>query len=161
IAEIAEVSVPTVSKVLNGRPGVASDTRERVAALLADHGYTRRGTGQRRVGLVDFVIFDLSTTWAHRLIIGAEEEAARSGVGIVIASTHGRGAANRHWIRQLAARRSDGIVLVVSELHEGAEEELRRLNTPIVLIDSHGGAESQAPTIAATNWAGGRAATEH
>ncbi|WP_127794927.1 LacI family DNA-binding transcriptional regulator [Agromyces sp. LHK192] len=160
IAEMADVSVPTVSKVLNGRPGVSAGTRERVAGLLDEHGYTRRG-GTRRIGLVDFVIADLSTTWAHQLIIGAEAEAARSGVGLVITSTHGRRAANRHWIRQLSARKSDGIVLVVSELHPGAEAELARLNTPIVLIDSHGGADSQAPIVAATNWAGGLSATEH
>ncbi|GAA2031387.1 LacI family DNA-binding transcriptional regulator [Agromyces tropicus] len=161
IAELAEVSVPTVSKVLNGRPGVSAETRERVAGLLSTHGYTRRGGARQRVGLVDFVIADLSTTWAHQLIVGAELEAARAGVSLVVTSTHGRRAGNRHWIRQLAARRSDGIVLVVSELHPGAEDELRRLDTPLVLVDSDGGTDSHAPTVAATNWAGGLSATEH
>ncbi|GLI26931.1 transcriptional regulator [Agromyces rhizosphaerae] len=161
IAELAEVSVPTVSKVLNGRPGVSAETRDLVGALLQEHGYVRRGGGPRRVGLVDFVITDLSTTWAHQLLIGAEAEAARAGVGLVVTSTHDRRAGNKHWIRQLAARRSDGIVLVVSELHPGAEEELARLHTPIVLIDSQGGADSHAPIVAATNWSGGLAATEH
>ncbi|MFF2371368.1 LacI family DNA-binding transcriptional regulator [Agromyces sp. NPDC058110] len=162
IASMAEVSVPTVSKVLNGRPGVSAETRDRVLELLSEHDYARRGASARqRVGLVDFVIFDLSTTWAHQLIIGAESEAARAGVGLVVTSTHGRRAGNRHWIRQLSARRSDGIVLVVSELQAGAEAELARLNTPIVLIDSHGGADSTAPIVAATNWAGGLTATEH
>lgn len=162
IAHLASVTVPTVSKVLNGRPGVSEETRSRVSDLLTEHGYQRRGATRRsRVGLVDFVIFDLSTAWAHELLIGAEEEAARAGIGLIVTSTHGRRAANRAWIRQLATRRSDGIVLVVSELQPGAEEELRRLKTPIVLVDSDGANTTSTHTVAATNWAGGLSATEH
>src|SRR5690242_3044179 len=41
IAQLAGVSAPTVSKVLNGRAGVGEDTRQRVEALLRDHGYRR------------------------------------------------------------------------------------------------------------------------
>jgi len=162
IAATAKVSVPTVSKVLNGRQGVGSETRERVLALLDEHGYRRRGTERRqRVGLVDFVIRDLNTLWANELVRGAEEEAARAGVGLVVTSTHGRRFGNKHWIQQLSARRTDGVVLVVSELQLGTEDQLRRLNTPFVMVDPVGGTGSTAPTVAATNWAGGLAATEH
>ncbi|OMQ15083.1 LacI family transcriptional regulator, partial [Modestobacter sp. VKM Ac-2676] len=43
IAAEAGVSVPTVSRVLNGRSDVAPHTRQRVEALLRSHGYQRRG----------------------------------------------------------------------------------------------------------------------
>lgn len=165
IAEIARragVSVPTVSKVLNGRQGVADTTRDRVLALLDEENYQRRGTDRRsRVGLVDFVIAGLDSSWAHQLVYGAEAEASRAGVGLVVTSVDGRRAGNRHWIQQLASRRTDGVVLVVSELMPGAQEQLARLNTPLVLIDPVGSASPSIPTVAATNWAGGLAATEH
>jgi LacI family transcriptional regulator len=45
IAAAAEVTVPTVSKVLNGRSDVSQRTRARVLELLAAAGYERRGTG--------------------------------------------------------------------------------------------------------------------
>jgi hypothetical protein len=38
IAETAGVSIPTVSKVINGRSGVAADTRARVEALITEYG---------------------------------------------------------------------------------------------------------------------------
>jgi alanine racemase len=39
VAELAHVSEPTVSRVLNGRPGVSPSTRDRVVAALADLGF--------------------------------------------------------------------------------------------------------------------------
>lgn len=161
IAEIAGVSVPTVSKVLNGRAGISPETREYIQQLLTEHGYRRRGTTKRQqVGLIDFVIRDLDSIWAMPLLQGAESEASKAGINLVVTSTHGRRVGNQHWMRQLASRRSDGVVLVVSELQPGAEDELRKLNTPVVLVDPVGTA-SDIPSIATTNWAGGLAATEH
>ena len=47
IAAAAGVSLTTVSLVLNGKPGVGPETRERVARLLRDSGYTLRAPGSR------------------------------------------------------------------------------------------------------------------
>ncbi len=162
IAALAGVSVPTVSKVLNGRQGVSEATRDAVNTLLEEHGYRRRGTDLRsRVGLVDLVIDGLGSMWSLAIADGASTEAARAGVGLVITQTYGRSAGNRHWIRQLASRRTDGIVLVVSHLLPGAAKELARLNAPLVLVDPVGDASASLPSVAATNRAGGFAATEH
>ncbi|HEX9336319.1 MAG TPA: LacI family DNA-binding transcriptional regulator, partial [Pseudonocardiaceae bacterium] len=42
IAREAGVSVPTVSKVLNGKDEVAPDTRDRIERLIEKHRYARR-----------------------------------------------------------------------------------------------------------------------
>lgn len=162
IATRAGVSVPTVSKVLNGRIGVSETTRGRVLGLLNDAGYERRGMQRRQlVGLVDFLIRDIDTLWATALLHGAEQEAGRLGVSLVVTATHGRRVGNKHWLHTLMSRRSDGVVLVVSQLQPGAAEQLARLNMPLVIVDPVGSADPAIPTVAATNWAGGLAATEH
>ena len=162
IAQIAGVSVPTVSKVLNGRAGVSDSTRAKVQSVLEEHGYRRRGTGLRqRVGLIDFVMRDLDAIWSMPLIQGAEFEAKRAGASLVLTSTHGRTAGHKNWIQDLANRRTDAVVLVVSELAPGAIEELARLNTPVVLVDPVGTPGDKIPTVAAANRDGGRMATEH
>ena len=51
IAEQAGVSVPTVSKVINGRSDVAPETRQRVEAAIREHGYRR--IGPRAAGRAD------------------------------------------------------------------------------------------------------------
>ncbi|MFW2513274.1 LacI family DNA-binding transcriptional regulator [Demequina sp. SO4-13] len=162
IAAHAGVSMPTVSRVLNGRAGVSDETRAAVQRLLDEHGYERRGTASRqRVGLIDFVLRDLDAIWAMPLIQGAETEAMRVGASIVLTSTHGRSAGNRRWIQHLASRRTDAVVIVVSELSAGAAEELSRLHTPVVLVDPVGSAPGDMPAVTAANRAGGRIATEH
>ncbi len=162
IARTAGVSVPTVSKVLNGRTGVSPATRQYIRQLLEEHGYeprvARRPTGS---GLVEFVIRDLDSLYATALLRGAEREAARSGASVVVTVTHGRPVGDRDWIEHLAARRSDGVVLVVSRIGQAAKDALARLHLPLVIVDPVGNTAVAAPTVAATNWAGGLAAVDH
>ncbi|MDR1427138.1 MAG: LacI family DNA-binding transcriptional regulator [Bifidobacteriaceae bacterium] len=161
IAEIAHTSQATVSKVLNGRPGVGDSRREQILELLTEHGYTRRGSSRKAVGLLDFAIRDLDTLWATQMIKGAQEEAARSGVGLILTATHDRSVGNRHWINALSTRRTDGLVVVLSRLKDETGTRLHHLRIPYALVDPIGVIPSGAPVIGATNFAGGLAATQH
>lgn len=161
IAAVAGVSVPTVSKVLNGRKGVSPHTRSEVERLLSEHGYQRRGRGGQGSGLVDFVISSLDTQWATALLRGAQNEAARLGFDLVVTTTHGNPVGAPDWLDHLAERGSDGVVLVVSRLLPAAQAELDRLRMPIVLVDPVGAGDQTLTTVAATDWAGARDATEH
>lgn len=161
IAAAAGVSVPTVSKVLNGRRGVSAATRAQVEQLLAEHGYERRGRPGQSSGLIDFVISDLDTQWATALLRGAQAEAARLGEDLVVTTTHGKPVGTPDWVEHLAERGSDGVVLVVSELLDAGRQELERLRTPVVVVDPVRGGSGAVATVAATDWAGGRDATDH
>ena len=71
IAAAAGVSVPTVSRVVNGRPDVAPDTRQKVEELLRQRRYTLRRGGQRtQAGLIDLVFVDLGSSWAMEILAG-------------------------------------------------------------------------------------------
>jgi LacI family transcriptional regulator len=162
IAREAGVSVPTVSRVVNGRSDVAPDTRARVEELLRQYGYRRRPSAPgERAALLDLVFNDLDSPWAVEIIRGVEEVAHASGVGTVISAIHGRAGAARQWMTNLRARASDGVILVTSVLEPVLHKELHRLGVPIVVVDPAGAPALNAPTVGATNWAGGLAATEH
>ncbi len=162
IAAEAGVSVPTVSRVLNGRSDVSPTTRAKIEALLAEHGYQRRGSRRsERAGLIDLVFNDLDSPWAVEIIRGVEDVAHAAAVGTVVSAIHRHSASTRQWLDNLRTRRSDGVILVTSTLQPAHQAELRRLNVPTVVIDPAGGPALEVPTIGATNWAGGRAATEH
>ena len=160
IAAAAGVSVPTVSRVLNGRPGISAPKRHEIERLLEDRGYERRKT-RRGTSLIDFVISSLETQWATELLRGAQAEAARAGADLVVTATDGGAAGSPDWVERLAARGTDGVVLVVSELAPTAREELSRLQVPVVVIDPVGTDTEAYPTVSATDWVGGREATEH
>ncbi|NEK84614.1 LacI family transcriptional regulator [Blastococcus saxobsidens] len=162
IAAEAGVSVPTVSRVLNGRSDVAPRTRQRVEQLLRDHGYQRRGVRpQRRARLIDLVFNDLDSPWAVEIIRGVEDAAHAAGVGTVVTAIHRRASAAREWLENLSARASDGAILVTGDLDPELHSELRNLQVPAVVVDPAGVPGLDVPTIGVTNWAGGLSATEH
>src|SRR6201996_3909831 len=87
IAAEAGVSLPTVSKVVNGRPDGADGTWARVARLLDEHHYARTGTGrQRRSGLIVLVFNGLDSPWAVEILRGAEEWGAQHATAIAVSA---------------------------------------------------------------------------
>lgn len=160
IAAAAGVSVPTVSRVLNGKRGISEKKRIQIEQLLDERGYERRKP-RRETVLIDFVISSLDTQWATELLRGAQAEAARAGVDLVVNATDGHPAGTPDWIGRLATRGTDGVVLVISELAPTARDELARLQVPVVLIDPVGTDTESFVTVSATDWAGGRDAAEH
>ena len=162
IAAQAGTSVSTVSKVLNGRVGVSTDRRDEILALLDAAGYRRRGDRHRsRSGLIDLVFADVHGLWSARLLYGAEVEASRAGVALVVGSLHSRTLGNRHWLEQFKQRRSDGLVVVATRMRPELGAELRRLRAPYVLVDPLGPTPDGVASISATNFAGARDATQH
>lgn len=162
IAQEAGVSVPTVSRVVNGRSDVAPATRARVEELLRQYGYRRRtASSGDRPALIDLVFNDLDSPWAVEIIRGVEETTHEVGFGTVVSAIHDRAGSARQWMRNLRARASGGVILVTSVLEPVLHEELHRLGVPLVVVDPSGSPALDAPTVGATNWAGGMSATEH
>lgn len=162
IAREAGVSVPTVSKVLNGRTEVAAETRDRIERLIEKHRYARRARRpEGRAGLVDLVFPQLDSAWAVEIIRGVEEVAHDARMGTVVSAIHGSSATTRNWLDNLAARRSDGVIIAVSELKPTETERIKALGVPIVAIDPTGGTPAEIPSVGATNWTGALTAAEH
>jgi LacI family transcriptional regulator len=162
IAVAAGVSVPTVSRVLNGRSDVSAATRERVEQLLRDQGYQRRNSRQPgRAQVLDVVFDELDSSWAVELIRGVSGVAHAAGAGTVVTAVHRDETATRQWLRNLRTRACDGVVFVLSEVVSPVHLQLRRLHIPVVVVDPSGRPVAEAATVGATNWAGGLSATEH
>ncbi|RJK96016.1 LacI family DNA-binding transcriptional regulator [Vallicoccus soli] len=164
IARVAGVSVPTVSRVVNGRADVAPGTRERIEELLREHGYRKRlprPDGPAGSGLVDLVFNDLDSPWAVEIIRGVEDVAHAAGNGVVVSAIHRRTSSARQWLDNVSARATDGVIIVTSELAPSVHADLRRIHVPAVVVDPAGLPPLDVPTIGATNWAGGLSATQH
>ena len=162
IAREAGVSVPTVSRVVNGRDDVSAATREKVEALLRHHGYrVQRAPRRSRAFLIDLVFDDLDSPWAVEIIRGVEDVAHAAGAGTVVSAVHGRTDSAEAWLQNLHRRASDGVLLVTSQLQEDLGPALRESSVPLVVVDPAGQPPLDAPSVGATNWAGGMAAAAH
>ncbi|RLP96484.1 LacI family DNA-binding transcriptional regulator [Micromonospora sp. CV4] len=162
IARLAGVSVPTVSRVINGRSDVAPQTRERVEELLTRHGYRRRSSPKRTdAALIDLVFNDLDSPWAVEIIRGVEDVALSSGVGTVVSAIHWRISSAKQWLDNMRTRSTDGVIFVTSMVNPPLQAELSRLHLPVVIVDPAGVDPRAAPTIGATNWAGSLSANQY
>lgn len=159
VAAIADVSVPTVSKVLNGRSDVAVETRRKVEAVLAASGYELRRRKAGQPWLLDLVFPELGP-YATEVIRGAEEAALLHGCRITV-STLADPEKETRWLNSLGPGRSDGVMLVFADLAPEHRARLKALGLPVVVVDPTGQPAPDTPSIGISNWTGGLNATEH
>lgn len=141
VAATAGISLKTVSRVLNGEPGVQPKTAERVIKAVQSLGFQRnesaanlRRSGQstRTIGLV---IEDVSNPFYSTVIKAVEEVARARGFLLISGSSNNDPAAERDLLLALCARRVDGLLVVP------CGDDLRFLHTelahgtPIVAVD--------------------------
>jgi LacI family transcriptional regulator len=168
IAEIAAragVSIPTVSRVLNKRPDVAPATRERVERVIRESGFVRSRVANAlrsgSSGIVDLVVPDLDSPYYFEIIRGVEDVLERTELRLALSSTHNESRREQQWLAQVVEGATDGAILVLAHGQSERLDELRRRKIPFVVVDHRGELGPAVPSVGATNWAGGRAATEY
>ncbi|WP_030256894.1 LacI family DNA-binding transcriptional regulator [Streptomyces violens] len=166
IAAQADVSEATVSRVLNGRTGVAGATRQRVLAALDVLGYERPVRLRRRsAGLVGLVIPELTNPIFPAFAQIIEQALAGHGYTPVLCTQMPGGATEDELVEQLEARGVTGIVFL-SGLHAdtGADPaRYTRLTTrgvPYVLINGYN-ADIHASFVSPDDRAAARMAVTH
>lgn len=165
IAATAGVSIPTVSKVINQRTDVALATRERVERVMAEHGYVvnkvARSLRKGQSGQIDFVVQSLNSDYACAILRGVEEALVSTEVRVVLASTHDHQQREQQWMQRLSDGSTDGAILVLADSLSTHLQELHRRQLPFVVVDPLGQLGPNDLSVSATNWAGGKTATQY
>ncbi|MET9122580.1 MULTISPECIES: LacI family DNA-binding transcriptional regulator [unclassified Streptomyces] len=161
VARVAGVSLPTVSKVLNGRADVSRVTRAKVERLLEEHGYRRRTRTSSQPALLELVFHELDSIWAMELIKGVEQVARDNRATVVLTVSGTRHTPGPEWLAGVLQRKPLGVVLVFSTLPQDVKRQLRAAAIPFVVVDPAGDPDPDVPSVGSANWAGGLAATRH
>ncbi|MFE5138889.1 LacI family DNA-binding transcriptional regulator [Streptomyces fagopyri] len=161
VARVAGVSLPTVSKVLNGRADVSRVTRAKVERLLEEHGYRRRSRTSSQPALLELVFHELDSIWAMELIKGVEQVARENRATVVLTVSGTRHTPGPEWLGGVLQRKPLGVVLVFSTLPQDVKRQLRAAAIPFVVVDPAGDPDPDVPSVGSANWAGGLAATRH
>ncbi len=159
VADLAGVSLATVSLVLNGKGGVGAETRQRVQAAIERLGYQRRG--QRLViGLLieRLSVAPYSDPLVGQMIQGIELEAGRHGYHVLLASIE-RGSTQ---LPAMVAERQVGGLLVVGggDISDSYIQTLADTGLPLVLVDNYVSG-LQVPCVLGDNLTGAYLATRH
>ncbi len=118
VAVLAGVSLKSVSRVVNGEPGVSEELAQRVTSAVQDLGYRHnlaasnlRRTGQRTAS-IGMLVQDLSNGFCSETLRAVEDRARERGVVVMAASTDEDHDRERELVRGLVSRRIDGLILM-------------------------------------------------
>jgi len=161
IARRAGVSVPTVSKVINGRTDVSAETRRLVQEVIREQGYRPARRATRAAPLLELAIHEFENDWAGEIIKGAQRVAMENGLGLVVSELGQTSATGRTWIDTVLARHPTGVMAVLASLNDELRSQLRTRGIPLVIVDPTGEPLHDTPSVGATNWSGGLTAARH
>jgi LacI family transcriptional regulator len=165
VARAAEVSVGTVSNVLNRPDSVSPELRQRVEGAIGALGYVRNESArQLRAGVsrtIALVVLDVANPFFADVITGAEEAAERADALVIVCNSAADPGRERRHLARLAAQQLMGVLLSpVTDAEEPAVAELERRGTPVVLVDRVSELAT-APSVAVDDVRGGALAGEH
>lgn len=142
VAAYARVSEATVSRVLNGKPGVAEPTRQAVLTALDVLGYERptqlRGDRARLVGLV---LPELQNPIFPAFAEVVADALSRRGVTPVLCTRTAAGVTEAAYVGMLLEQEVSGIIFFGGQYHEAAGDHrhyhlLAERRLPVVLINA-------------------------
>jgi LacI family transcriptional regulator len=161
VASAAGVSVSTVSKVLNGRYGIASTTSARVTQVVEELGYeaslVARSLRNHQTSVIGILVADFEP-FSTEVLKGAADAIRGTGFELVVYSATGRFDEHVGWERRYLSRLVgtlvDGAVLVTPTVTDV------RYDAHIVAVDPHTG-HSELPSVVADNLAGAESGVRH
>ncbi|WP_198586820.1 LacI family DNA-binding transcriptional regulator [Glycomyces xiaoerkulensis] len=165
VARAADVSVGTVSNVLNRPDAVAEETRRRVQAAIARLGYVRNDSArQLRAGRsrnVAIVVLDVANPFFTDVVRGAEPLVDTAG-GVVTVCDSGEDVGRE--AKQLEILEEQRVLgLLITPVDNSSAERLARLaahEIPVILVDRGAGLHPHC-SVAVDDVHGGRMAARH
>ena len=140
VAKTAGVSVSTVSRVLNGKVDVASETQDRIRSVIDDLGYTTnlaaRSMRSFKKNMVGLIMPDIAYPFAIEVMKGVNRAIAESEFDLLVYTTgdvrkSGRASHEQKYVSLLNNSITDGVIIVAPVTGEFVTD------APIVSIDPH------------------------
>lgn len=164
VAQLAEVSIATVSRTLSGKDKVSPILAERVLAAMKELQYQPNDVARalkikesRSIGLM---IPDIENPFFPALVRGVQDAAKKQNYAVILCNTDGRIEEETKYIKFLYSKRVDGIVFTESVDNKQSISLLDSLGIPVVLLDRR--VEGMhASAVTTDNRLGAFMATEH
>ena len=166
VAAAAEVSRQTVSRVLNDKPDVAKETRERILRVIEELGYRpsslARSLTQGRSHTLGVVSYGVQYFGPSHTLVGIEHQANDMGYTLHLSLVREPKMSGVEILHDMLSYHVDGIIWAVSDIgnnRDWTEQEICNLNVPVVFLDTR-----PCPNLSVVNIdnrRGGYLATKH
>ncbi|MDW0110330.1 catabolite control protein A [Sporosarcina aquimarina] len=150
VAREANVSMATVSRVVNGNPNVKPATRKKVTACIERLGYrpnaVARGLASRKTTTVGVIVPDISKSYYAELSRGIADVATMYEYNIILSNSDKRPLREIELIEDHLGKQVDGLIFMSDSISEDVRKEMISANVPIVLAGTHD-TELDFPTV--------------
>jgi LacI family transcriptional regulator len=165
IADLAGVSIATVSRVVNGRGDVSQETRALVQRIVREHGYSAnrsaRGLSAGRTGLIGGTVPMLHYPYFSHLLAGVSEALYEQDMRLVLCPTMHEHEREVTLLERLLHGTTDGAVIILPEETSDELEELLNHGYRFVVIDPQKPLNERIPAVSAAHTAGAAQAMDH
>ena len=162
VGQRANVSISTVSRVLNDSGYVSEETRKRVLQAVQELDYTQnrvaRSLRTKRSNLIGLVVPDISNEFYSLLAKAIDQELSPEGYQLLLCNTREDEALEREVIESLVVNHVSGMVIVSAG--EEVNDQLVASGLPTVMFDGNtrGTRASNVVFVDCDSYEGGRAA---
>lgn len=164
VAQLAGVSVGTVSNVLNKPDEVSGESIARVQKAIDELGYVRNDAARRlRAGIsstVGFVVLDGQNPFFNEVVRGAEDEASKSGIAILVGNTDEDTGRQAKYLDLFEEQRVRGVLIAPYGDVNARLRQLKERDIPAVLVDRVN-VDGAFSSVAVDSVAGGQIAAQH
>src|SRR3954453_11856277 len=138
IADLAGVSIATVSRVLNDRPDVAPDTRESVLQVVREQGFSlnrgARALSRGRTGFIGLTLPLIADAYFGPILSGATEALYEEDMRIILGPTLHEHDREVTLLERLVRESTDGAILMLPSESEAELRALQSRNYPFVVV---------------------------
>ncbi|MHB8128138.1 MAG: LacI family DNA-binding transcriptional regulator [Mobilitalea sp.] len=145
ISKLADVSIATVSRVLNGNSYVSEKTKKKVLQVMEDCGYTpnafARGLGLNSMKTVGILCADSSDPYIASDIFFIEQELRQNNYNALLCCTGYELEGKQKYMNLLLSKHTDAIILVGSNFVEANDEQNQYIReaakkVPIMIVNA-------------------------
>lgn len=145
VAKLAEVSISTVSRVINNSKPVSSEVKQRVIEAIDELGYipneVARSLVTKKSNLIGVVVTDIGNSYIAQMIRGIEEVARMYNYDILLSSSYNELERELKYAQILKNKQAEGIIMIAEDYNKETIKTLREFNKPFLYLNRYNKSE--------------------
>lgn len=163
VADLAGVSIATVSRVVNGKSPVVPETAQRVMDAIRALNYVPRAAARilasKRTDTLGLIVPEISGEFFAPMLRGIEAAAGDAGFDLLIHTTaYKKPDMRRH---TLGEHNTDGLLVFIGSMEQAELERLGSIGFPVVFLHQTAPEGLDIPVVTVENKKGAFLAVEH
>jgi LacI family transcriptional regulator, galactose operon repressor len=139
VARLANVSIATVSRVINNQGGVRKPTEERILKAIEELGYIRNAAARtmkrKETKTIGVIVPDIKNPFFPLVMAGIEQKAREKDYFAILSSTNESPIIEEKIVKNFIERGVDGVIITTANENGEHLKLLKEQNIPMVAVD--------------------------